>query len=145
MTIRTSAPPIRIPMLLDKPSLICLLNAGEPEISTFTPAGAPVVSTTESTLASTVFWTFSDNPGVSEIWTRVSTLEGAILLRVASGKGADDPVRIRPGCGKCPAVIGLQHVNNRERALDILLLPDLFFQIFDICPGLLHLTGQQSR
>ena len=76
MIIRTSAPPMRMPMLLMSPALICWENAGEPEISTFTPGGGGDALTTAPTLFRTDFWTFSDRPGVSLSWTRVRTLDG---------------------------------------------------------------------
>ena len=86
MIIRIIAPPMRMPMLLVRPALICWVKAGEPESSTFTPGGGLELLITDATLASTDFWTFSDNPGASFIWTRVSTLEGTTCFLMFSGK-----------------------------------------------------------
>ncbi len=74
--MRSIAPPIRIPMLVESPSLICWEKAGEPDISTVTPGGGVDESTADCTFASTDFWTFSVSPCVSLIWMSVRTLDG---------------------------------------------------------------------
>jgi len=76
MIIRIIAPPMRMPILLVRPSPICWEKAGEPDISTVIPGGGDEVSITDPTLLRTDFWTVSDSPGVSLICTRVRTLEG---------------------------------------------------------------------
>jgi|GEM_PF-6789082 len=85
MTNRTIAPPMRVPMLFESPSIICWVNAGVPEISTFTPGGASELSIIDATVSSTDFWTSSDNFGASWIWMRVRIFEGTTWSRVSEG------------------------------------------------------------
>ncbi|OPZ43319.1 MAG: hypothetical protein BWY93_01313 [Euryarchaeota archaeon ADurb.BinA087] len=84
-TIRSIAPPIRMPMLLDIPSSICCVNAGCPENSTVTPGGCSVCSTSEITLFIAARWTSSDTLSSSWTWTRVRLLEGLTSCWVADG------------------------------------------------------------